>query len=303
MQAQAPNVPYNNTTARTESLTSAVSWAPVLAGSLTAIAISLILLFLGSAMGFAALSPWANAGASAAAVGISTLIGLVVMQLVASALGGYLTGRLRSKWSNLTGDETFFRDSAHGFLAWALATLVTAMCLTSTISSVAAAGAGAATTVAASAAAGAGYAMHQNNGTPEGRNSTLGGFLTRDMTSYYVDNLYRSNQGNLTPADSRGEATRILVNSVKTGTLTEGDKGRLAQLIANNSNITTTEANQRIDQVITQINEAKVQAKLKLDEARKAAAKLSLYAFLSLLVGAFVASAAAIYGGRHRDEY
>lgn len=302
MQAQSPNVPYNNTTVRTESLTSAVSWAPVFAGALTAAAVSLILLFLGSAMGFAALSPWANAGASAAAIGISTLIGLVIMQLVASALGGYLAGRLRSKWSNLTGDETYFRDSAHGFLTWALATLITAACLTSTISSVVIAGAGAATTVAASAAAGAGYAMHQN-GASEGRSGITEGFLTRDMTAYYVDNLYRSNQANLTPADSRGEATRILVNSVKTGTLTEGDKGRLAQLIANNSNITTAEANQRIDQVITQVNEAKVQAKLKLDEARKAAAKLSLYAFLSLLVGAFVASAAGICGGRHRDEY
>lgn len=297
MQAQAPNTAYNTATTNrviVDTPSSSISWAAVFAGSLTAAAVSLILLFLGSAMGFAALSPWANAGASAAAIGISTLIGLVVMQFAASALGGYMAGRLRTKYSNITGDETYFRDTAHGFLTWALATLITAVCLTSTISSVVTAGAGAATTVAASAAAGAGYAASKNQGN---------NFMSGDLTGYYVDTLYRSNQPSPNAANTRGEATRILVNSVKTGTLVEADKSRLAQLVANNSNITTTEANQRIDAVIVQINDAKVQAKLKLDEARKAAAKLSLYTFLSLLIGAFIASGAAICGGRHRDEY
>ncbi len=87
---------------------------------------SLILVLLGFGLGFSAVSPWADSGISAKGLGISTIVWLAFTQIVASGLGGYIAGRLRVKWANMHGDEVYFRDTAHGFLAWAVATLVTA---------------------------------------------------------------------------------------------------------------------------------------------------------------------------------
>ncbi|MCY4125026.1 MAG: hypothetical protein OXF59_07500, partial [Pseudomonas sp.] len=106
---------------------SGVSWAAIFAGAAGAAAISLLLVVLGAGLGFAATSPWADEGASAKALGISTIVWLLLTQIIASGMGGYIAGRLRVKWANLHGDEVYFRDTAHGFLSWAVATLVTAM--------------------------------------------------------------------------------------------------------------------------------------------------------------------------------
>ena len=60
---------------------------------------------------------------------------LIIVQWLSSGLGGYLAGRLRTKWTALHTDEVFFRDTAHGFLAWALATVLVAAFATSSVSS------------------------------------------------------------------------------------------------------------------------------------------------------------------------
>ena len=43
----------------------------------------------------------------------------------ASGVGGYLAGRLRVRWRDTDVDEVHFRDTAHGLLTWAVATLFT----------------------------------------------------------------------------------------------------------------------------------------------------------------------------------
>ena len=120
---------------------SGVSWAAIFAGAAAAAALSLILVVLGAGLGFAATSPWADEGASAQTLGVSAIIWLLLTQIFASGLGGYIAGRLRVKWANLHGDEVYFRDTAHGFLAWAVATLVAAMLILSTAGGLATAGA------------------------------------------------------------------------------------------------------------------------------------------------------------------
>jgi hypothetical protein len=50
--------------------------------------------------------------------------------MATSAFGGYLAGRLRAKWIGPRTDEVLFRDTAHGLLAWALATLLVAALFT-----------------------------------------------------------------------------------------------------------------------------------------------------------------------------
>jgi hypothetical protein len=119
------------------SLTSsAVSWGAIVAGAAAGASFSLILLILGVGLGLSSVSPWVNEGISAQSFGISTIIWLTLTQLLSSALGGYLAGRLRTKWINVHTDEVYFRDTAHGFLAWAVASLATAVLLTSVIASI-----------------------------------------------------------------------------------------------------------------------------------------------------------------------
>jgi hypothetical protein len=105
---------------KNEASSSAVSWAAVIGGAFVAASLSLILLSLGTGLGFSAVSPWSHNGASAAAIGAGAIAWLIATQIAASALGGYLGGRLRTKWTNMHTDEVYFRDTAHGLLVWAV---------------------------------------------------------------------------------------------------------------------------------------------------------------------------------------
>ena len=89
-------------------------------------ALSLILLALGAGLGLSSVSFWSNAGMSSSTIGTAAILWLILMQIMSSSMGGYLAGRLRTKWANIHTDEVYFRDTAHGFLAWALALVITA---------------------------------------------------------------------------------------------------------------------------------------------------------------------------------
>ena len=267
---------------------SGVSWAAIFAGAASAAALSLILVVLGAGLGFAATSPWANEGASAEALGISTIIWLLLTQILASGFGGYIAGRLRVKWANLHGDEVYFRDTAHGFLAWAVATLVTAMLVLSTAGSLASAGAQAGAVAGATTASAAASNSNTN----------------ADPMGYFVDTLFRS-EGPVPVSDDAANvvAGRILARSVVQGaTLTPEDRTYLAQVVAQRTRLTQAEAEARVDQVYAQVQQAKLEAKQAADTAAKVAAWTALWTFIALLCGAFFASLAALYGGRRRDR-
>jgi hypothetical protein len=100
---------------RNEAYATGVSWAAVVGGAFVAAALSLILLSLGTGLGFSAVSPWSNSGVSVSAIGRGAIVWLILTQIVAAALGGYLGGRLRTKWAGVHTDEVYFRDTAHGF--------------------------------------------------------------------------------------------------------------------------------------------------------------------------------------------
>ncbi|TIT82214.1 MAG: hypothetical protein E5W45_02265, partial [Mesorhizobium sp.] len=160
--------------APTESSSSAVNWGPIIAGAFAASTLTVMLLLLGSGLGLSMVSPWSAAGASATTFAVSTAVWLVVVQWLSSGVGGYLTGRLRTKWVGIHTDETYFRDTAHGFLAWALATLLVAGVLGSALSAALGSGVQAVSTVAAGAATGA------SAGAASKDSSAF------DSTSYYV---------------------------------------------------------------------------------------------------------------------
>src|SRR5256885_1932303 len=111
---------FPEASAKNEGYASAVSWGAVIAGAFASAALSLILLALGAGFGLSATSPWSNVGASASRVGVGAIIWLIIVQIMAFAIGGYIAGRMRTKWVGVHTDEVYFRDTAHGFLVWAV---------------------------------------------------------------------------------------------------------------------------------------------------------------------------------------
>jgi hypothetical protein len=272
-----------------ESSHSAVSWPAILAGAFVATAVTFVLVVLATGFGFAAISPWDNVGASAKTFAISTGIGLIVVQWIGSASGGFITGRLRSKWVGVHTHEVFFRDTAHGFVMWALATVVGGMLLASATTSLIGGGANAAATVAEGAAQGAGSVASQ---------------AVSSVSGYDLDSLFRSDKPDAANAQqATAQASRILATGLANGDVPAGDRTYLAQLIANQTGISQPDAQKRVDDTIARAKAAEQQAKQAADTARKAAAEFAIFTALSLLIGAFIASAAAAYGGSLRDEH
>lgn len=109
---------------KNEANASGVSWGAVIAGAFVAAALWLILLVLGAGIGLSFVSPRSNHGATASEVGAGVIIWMIVVQFIASSMGGYLAGRLRIKWTTIHTDEVYFRDTAHGFLAWAVGLVI-----------------------------------------------------------------------------------------------------------------------------------------------------------------------------------
>jgi hypothetical protein len=282
-----------------ESSSSAVSWGAIIAGSFAAATLTFILMLLGSGLGLTMVSPWSSTGASVTTFAVSTAIWLVIVQWLSSGLGGYLTGRLRTKWVGVHTDETFFRDTAHGFMAWALATLLVVFVLGSALSAAIGTGVQAASTVASGAAMGASAGASANAGDRGGT----------DATSYFVDSLFRPvDAARLAAPGAEGDtaaaaqASRILIASAAAGEMSADDKVYLGQLVAARTGLSQGDATARVDAVLAQVEQAKVNAQEAADTARKAGAAFALVGALSLLIGAFIASAAAALGGRQRDD-
>jgi hypothetical protein len=301
------------------SPTSAVSWGAIVAGAAGAAALSLILLLLGTGLGMSSVSPWSGQGVSAATFGATTIIWITFTQLAASGMGGYLAGRLRTRWAGTHTDEVYFRDTAHGFLAWAVATIVTAALLTSTIASIVGGGAKAGASIMGGAASTAAVAAVPAVPAAMGKADDAGG-----SASYFVDSLFRKDMGGAASgaaanaptatgaaggSDDAGRSTaevgRIFANAVSSGSMTPEDTRYVGQVVAQRTGMSQADAEKRVTDTF-----AKMQAKAKevettardaADKARKAAAYATLWLFVSLLVGAFVASLAATWGGRRRD--
>jgi hypothetical protein len=280
-----------------EASTSGVAWPAIIAGAFAAAALSLILMSLGSGLGLASVSPWSGSGASVTTFTVMTAIWLIVIQWLASAVGGYVTGRLRTKWVGLHTHEVFFRDTANGFLTWATASVIGAAFLASAASSVVGGTAHTVAEVATGAAAGASQAA--------GRSATRESGDSADPTAYFVDSLYRTDHpgANTAAGDVQAESRRILVNGVRSGGVPAPDKTYLAQLVSARTGLSQADAAKRVDAVIAQENAAEVKAAQAADAARKAASYLSIFMALSMLIGAFIACAAAALGGQQRDEY
>ncbi len=310
---------------------SAVSWSAVFAGSAAAAALSLILLILGSGLGLSVVSPWVGSGASATAIGLYAIVWIISSSLVAAGLGGYLAGRLRVKWTEVAEDEVFFRDTAHGFLSWAVSTLITAVLLTAVIGSMVSGAIQAGATVTGSAMTAA--ATSATAGAAVAGTKLADSFDESGVSiDYFVDSLFRkvagtramSTEANDKVANDKkkedttsasvketrsarigSEIARIFVNSIQAGSLRSEDLRYVSEVIAEHTDLTQEQAQKRVEvtfaRIQAELKEAEVAAREAADQARKASSYTALWIFISLLSSAFVASIAAIYGGRQRD--
>jgi hypothetical protein len=265
---------------------SAASWPAIAAGAFVAIGTSLVLLALGAGLGFASTSPRPDRGASGTTLVISAGIWLIVTQWLSAALGGYIAGRLRSRWVGTHTHEIFFRDTAHGLITWAVATVLVAGFVGGTahmlVNGVTRAASEVATTGAQTVTTGA-------------------------LGTYGTDKLFRpasiptGNAGVPSENDARTEAQHIIANSLSEGHVSDADRVYLVQIVAARAGISQADAQQRVDQWVSSAQEAEAQVKAAADATRKAASETAIYTALSLLIGAFIASVAAALGGRLRD--
>jgi hypothetical protein len=258
-----------------EPAISGVSWPAVTAGAVVSCALTLALLAFGIGLGLSVVSPWSGAGVSATTFKIGTGLYLVVIAMLSSSIGGYIAGRLRMRWTGVHSDEVYFRDTAHGFIAWAFASVLGAVLLASPASSLIGGAASGVTQAATSAAS--------QSGPMDG----------------YVDTLLRAD----TPAtasagnaqDPRGEMTRLFTSSFRNGAeLKPADRAYVSKVVAARTGLSQADADKRVNDVVTQ-------AKSDTDAARKATAQLAFWLVASLLIGAFCASLAATEGGGLRD--
>ena len=250
---------------------SAASWPSIVAGAFVAAASTVILVALGSGIGFASISPWPDRGASITSFAVTTAIWLIVTQWVSAALGGYIAGRLRTRWMGTHPHEVFFRDTAHGLITWAVATILVVAVGASSLRS--------ASTVV------------PTSGSP--------------ISAYEIDKLFRSSTfgGAALLGDARMEAAHIAADGFADGSISSADRTYLVDQVTARTAASQADAQVRVDNFVAAVTQAQTKLKTEADSARKAAAEASLYLALSMLIGAFIASVAAALGGRIRDEH
>jgi hypothetical protein len=244
---------------------SGISWSAVIGGAFVAASISLIMLALGAGFGLSEVSPWSNIGASA--LGTAAIVWLIVNEAISCALGGYLAGRLRTKWVAVHTDEVYFRDTANGFLVWAVAVVMTVTFMVSSASSMV------------------------GRSTPREASSDR----PADPHAYFVNRLFRSETPTPIDASLNTEAGLILANTLRQSDASGADQAYLAKLVATKTGLSHADAEKRVAEVTSEVRQAE-------DAARKTAARFLLWTFLALLIGAFTASYGATIGGRQRDH-
>lgn len=261
---------------RNQADSSGVSWPAVIGGAFVAAALGLILLTLGTGLGFSSVSPWSSAGASAKTITWAAIVWMIVTQIIASAMGGYLAGRLRTRWTQVHSDEVYFRDTAHGFLVWAVGLVITASVMVS------------------AATVFAGERAHATASAPTGAASDS---QILDPNAYFVDTLLRSSSSAAERNDltERAMVQRTFDHGLREGSIPPEDKTYLTQAVAARTGMTAPEAEKRVSDVFAQAQSA-------ADHTRSSIARFSLWLFVALLCGAFCASYAGTIGGRQRDH-
>jgi hypothetical protein len=248
---------------KAETSISGVSWPAVFAGAFVTAAMSLTFMALGAGVSLSSISPWPQAGASVSRLAPMAIVWVILVQIISASIGGYMAGRLRTKWVNLHTHEVYFRDTAHGFLAWTVGLTLGLLFIASGIA----------------------------------KNATAGQAAQTRLTDYYVAKLFRTTRPEMTAGETtaRTEAGLIVAGALALQGVTPDDQSYLSQLIVMRTGLSKAEAEKRVADTLAE-------ARYAADNARKSLAHSFYWLFVALLCGAFCSSYAATIGGRQRDN-
>jgi hypothetical protein len=270
-----------------EEKTSYVDWPAIIAGIVVASAISLVLLTFGSALGLSFIDFRASENVLPVWVAIAGATWLLWVQVSSFMAGAYLTGRLRKRHLDATEDESDVRDGAHGLIVWAGGLVIGAIIATGGISAlVSAVGSAAATATTAASNVAEDVA---------------------DPNAYFVDTLFRPAPDAAPPAPvdttaQRAEAGRIIAQGAVVGSVSDADRTYLGQLVAQTTGMPADQANARVGEVMTAIDNARAEAARIAENARRTGVLAAFLTAAAFLVSAAAAFWAAQKGGSHRDK-
>lgn len=275
-----------------------LEWGPIIGGAVAATSLSFLLLTFGGAIGLSLTSPWPDTGARLWVVSLAVAWWMVLVQIGSFAAGGYLAGRMRSRWSD-SEPESGFRDSTHGFMVWAVGVLFGAVVLAIVGLSSAKTAAQSASVVAAGATSGATSNPRALSATPADYAVDL---LLRPQSSQPGTTVDLKSTGGGDLEAARAEANRIFASAIKNQAISERDRTYLGQIVIARTGMPEAEAQSRVDAAIAEARDLELKARQQVDKARKATVITAFIAGVSLLISLAAAIVAAGAGGRHRDE-
>ncbi len=275
-----------------------LEWGPIIGGAVGAASLSFLLLTFGGAVGLSLTSPWPDTGARLWVVGLAITWWMVLVQIGSFAAGGYLAGRMRSRWNDSTL-ESGFRDSTHGFMVWAVGVLFGAIVFAVVGLSTAKTATQSASVVAAGATTGATSNPRLISTTPSDYAVDL---LLRPQPSQPGSAGADTKNANGDVEAARSEANRIFAGAIRNQAITERDRSYLGQLVVARTGMPEAEAQKRVDAAITEARDLELKARQQVDKARKATVVTAFIAAVSLLISLAAAIVAAGAGARHRDE-
>lgn len=283
-------------TSATSAGASFVEWGAVLAGAFLAAAISFVLLTFGAAIGLSAASPWPNSGVSAKLIATLAVLWAMMQQIGAFMAGGYVAGRMRSRWYETTQHEVEFRDGLHGGLVWAVGIVIGAALAMATAGAAAKTGIDVAgrAVAAASSSAEPMDAVLDNMLRPT-TVAQAAGAPTPPAAAAPAPTTTRARSTAANSDETRSEVARMLSSAVASGSLSDQNRAYLAQVVAQRSGLSQQEAERRVNEAFTAAREA-------ADKARKAAILTGFVTAASLIISFGAAWWAALRGGQHRDN-
>jgi hypothetical protein len=250
-----------------------VSWGAIFAGAAAVIAVELLLNLFGAGVGAATINPQ-QGQLPGQGLAVGAVIWFAVSFIISLFIGGWLVGRLAERPSK--------RDGAlHGFVTWAVASLVLVYMLSTAVGGLLGGAASVLGQTASLAGRGAQSAapvvtkvIGQATGvTPEQVQADAGDLARDPNFQAFVSGVIRNGQ------------------------VTEQDRQALARLLVQRRNMTMDEANATIDRWQGQIAQGVQQAKQTTAQAATAAAsgvsKGAFGSFVLLLLGLI----AAVAGG------
>ena len=249
-----------------------IQWSSVFAGALAGSAMSFILLGFGVAVGLGVSSASPTWRDASAALALLSGLYLIIQAIISFGFGGYIAGRTTRPAPALATieDDGERRDGLHGLTSWALAVLAGAALL---------------------ALLGAAALDRSPMRSSAGNNSAA-----EPLLSYELDKLFRAPRRapNIDLREARAEAGRILMTSSSHSGVSTDDRAYLVQQVAGLTGLQAPDAERRVDALIAD-------SKTAINRARRHSIIVAFAVAAATLIGAAVAWAAAVAGGRHRD--